>query len=56
MLFVKKLQGQPKVKAVRSKIKKAKALQQKLSNEYRRVIKSEGNRLSRFLKRSRKKR
>lgn len=56
MLFVKKLQSQPKVKSVRTKIKAARALAKKLSGEYRRVIKSEGSRLSRLMKKSRKKR
>jgi len=56
MLFVKKLQGQPKVRSVRNKIKAAKSLAKKLSGEYRRVIKSEGNRLSRQMKKSRKRR
>jgi len=56
MLFIKRLQAQPKVKSVRAKIRKAKALQQKLSNEYRRVIKSEGGRLGKLIKKARKRR
>lgn len=54
MLFIKKLQASPRVKAVRSKIRKADAAKKKLSNEYKRVLKSEGSRLSKLIKKVKK--
>lgn len=50
MLFIKRLQSQAKVKAVRSKIRKMDAIKKRLSGEYKRVLKSEGSRLSKAIK------
>jgi hypothetical protein len=50
MLFIKRLQSQAKVKAVRSKIRKMDAIKKRLSGEYKRVLKSEGSRLSKVIK------
>jgi hypothetical protein len=50
MSFIKKLQSQAKVRAVRAKIRKAEAAKKKLSGEYKRVLKSEAGRLSKIIK------
>ena len=44
--FVAKLQRTPKVRAVRTKIKKNEMERKKLSGEYKRLLKSESRRLS----------
>jgi hypothetical protein len=54
MLFIKKLQQQPKVRSIRSKIRKAEVAKKKLSSEYKRALKSEAARLSKQIKKSKK--
>lgn len=44
--FLSRVQKTPKIKAIRLKIKKAKAAHKKLSLEYKRTLKSESKRLS----------
>lgn len=39
--FIKRLQARPRVRAVKRRIKAAKAVSKKLSAEYRRLLKSE---------------
>jgi hypothetical protein len=54
MLFIKKLQASSKVRAVRKRIRAIDAAKKRLSGEYKRVLKSEGSRLSKQIKKTKK--
>lgn len=54
MLFIKKLQAQPKVKSVKREINRLKAKQKQLSNQYRKVLKSEASRLGKAIRKSKR--
>ena len=43
--FISRLQKRPKVKSVRAKIRKQKAVLKRLSSEYKRALKSEARKL-----------
>lgn len=43
--FVSKLQRRPKIKAIRKKIREADRKRKQLSNEYRRLLKSEAKKV-----------
>lgn len=54
--FLKRLHSTPKMRSIKKRIKKQKAVQKRLSAEYRRVTKSEGRRLGRVVSKQAKKR
>ena len=54
--FVKRLQGTPKMRSVKKKIREHKAKGKRLSADYKRVVKSEGKRLGRIVSKQAKKR
>lgn len=56
MSFVKRLQGTPKMRSIKKKIREQKAKAKSLSNEYKRVVKSEGRRLGRIVSKQAKRR